>query len=187
MVREFAISTSQVEDHDEVSELEEDAALVLQQRRGPLRTAGFLLGMAAIGTVLALIWNYSELPVALAKVIGGTSSSIAAAKSERADELSRVTKDLEAVQKRVAELTQTIEQIKTGATALQSSQQELRQQLSSRAEPAHWYSDLEALQLRFALPKAAGRSTTTRIAAPETTATTRRSEATPLALQPHQP
>ena len=149
-----------------------------------LRASGFVLGSIAAGAMLALTWHHSGLRERagdLSWPILAASPAQGASKAEAEDQLARILRELDALKKSVTDLSTGQQQIKGTVAALQASQQELRQRISTAQAGSHWHSDVAALRLQFAIQqKPVTVGSAPRAPAPEQVA--RRAESGPLPL-----
>lgn len=119
-----------------------------------LRASGFVLGSIAAGAVLALAWHHSGLRERAGDLSWPTlaaSPAQGASKPGAEDQLARILRELDALKKSVGDLSTGQHQIRGTVAALQASQQDLRQRISSAQAGSHWHSDVAALRLRFAI------------------------------------
>jgi hypothetical protein len=149
-----------------------------------LRASGFVLGSIAIGVALALAWHYSGLRERAGDLSWPTlaaSPAQGASKRGAEDQLARILRELDALKKSVNDLSTGQQQIRGTVAALQASQQDLRQRISTAPAGSHWHSDVAALRLQFAIQqKPVTVGSAPRAPAPEQAA--RRAESGPLPL-----
>jgi hypothetical protein len=146
--------------------------------------AGFVLAMIATGTTLAFVWHFADVPrwsippfwTALA-----APSATSTDKPTSEDQLSRIIRELDALKNSLNELSTSQRQIAAGIAGLQANQQDLRQRFAAMQSGSHWYSDVEALKLRFSTQrKSTAVASASRAPTPEQA--TRRGTGDPLPL-----
>jgi hypothetical protein len=115
--------------------------------RGWLRLGGFVVGMAAIGASMAVLWHYfslQRLPSWSAAIAWTTPKA-----SEPANDghLVRLMRELEALKQSFGALDSAQQQMRGAIATLQADQQELRRR-TAPATAAYWYSNPAALSLQ---------------------------------------
>jgi hypothetical protein len=137
------------EDDDEFGREDNEIALDhdSEKSRRILPSVGFLLGMAVLGVILALVWRSPQLSSYAQWWPGaGAQPSQSARNFGSEEQIGQVVRELDTLKKNFVDLLAAQQRMMASIESLQAGQQDLQRRSSFQA--AHWYSDRSVLMFR---------------------------------------